>query len=158
MFSAVCKYWRNTLQMFLGIKLPYFGRGPVFIVKCSVELWYLNRSIFFSSVPLNSAPRANPVNAIGDFWVAFRLCFKETPGANPFYMEMSFIHLWMNQNCLWIKLISIWKASHWDLLWSRGEIQLGNRLFAFTTAYISSEKFDQIKKDNKAHHTIKGNQ
>ena len=29
---------------------------------------------------------------------------------------------------MWIKLISIWKASHLDSLWNRGERQLGNRL------------------------------
>ena len=29
---------------------------------------------------------------------------------------------------MWIKLISIWKASHQDSLWNRSEKQLGNRL------------------------------
>ena len=31
--------------------------------------------------------------------------------------------------CVWIILFSIWKASHQDSLWNRGERQLGNRLF-----------------------------
>ena len=32
---------------------------------------------------------------------------------------------------MWIKLISIWKASHLDSLWNRGERQLGNRLMKY---------------------------
>ena len=30
---------------------------------------------------------------------------------------------------MWIKLILIWKAFHWDLLWYRGERELRDRLF-----------------------------
>ena len=35
---------------------------------------------------------------------------------------------------MWIKLISIWKSSHWDSLWDRGERQLGNHLL-FTSVW-----------------------
>ena len=30
---------------------------------------------------------------IGNFWVAFHLCFKASPTAKPFHMEISFIHM-----------------------------------------------------------------
>ena len=39
----------------------------------------------------------------------------------------------MNQN---LKLISIWKASHWDSLWNRGKRQLGNHLLWNTLALV----------------------
>ena len=45
---------------------------------------------------------------IGDFWVAFRLCFKASPGAKPF-MWISYF-LFTRKFCfiyMWIKLISV---------------------------------------------------
>ena len=38
---------------------------------------------------------------------------------------------------MWIKQISIWKASRWDSLWNRGERQLGNGLFVEVYSAIS---------------------
>ena len=55
----------------------------------------------------------------GDFWVVFCLSFKASPSPKSFIWKFEFIYMW-------IKLISIWKASHWDSLWNRGEV--GNRL------------------------------
>ena len=49
---------------------------------------------------------------IGDFRVAFRLCFKASPSAKPFIWKLvKFTCKWTTV-CVWIKLISIWKASH----------------------------------------------
>ena len=66
---------------------------------------------------------------IGDFRVSFCLCFKARPSAKPFIWKLVlFTHkFWFI--CMSIKLITIWKASHQDSLWNRGERQLGNCLF-----------------------------
>ena len=40
------------------------------------------------------------------------------------------LHTQILVHFMWIKLISIWKSSHYDSLWNRGERQLGNRLFS----------------------------
>ena len=65
---------------------------------------------------------------IGDFWVAFRLCFKASSGAKAFIWKSVLFTCKWTKICVWIKLISIWKASHLDSLWNRGERQLENRL------------------------------
>ena len=52
--------------------------------------------------------------------------FQSESQCEAFHMEISFIHMYHEpQVCVWIKLISIWKALHLDSLWNR----LGNRLF-----------------------------
>ena len=48
---------------------------------------------------------------IGDFRVAFRLCFKASPSAKPFTWKLVFTCKW-TKIYVWINLISIWKASH----------------------------------------------
>ena len=65
---------------------------------------------------------------IGDFRVAFRLCFKASPCEKPFIWKLVLFTCKWTKICVWIKLISIWKASHLDSLWNRGKMQLGNRL------------------------------
>ena len=69
-----------------------------------------------------------PHNTIGDFRVTFCLCTKASPSAKPFIWKLVlFTHkFWFIY--MWIKLISIWKASHWALFWNRGEKQPRNGL------------------------------
>ena len=64
----------------------------------------------------------------GDFRIAFRLCFKGSPSAKPFMWKLVLFTCTWTKLCIWVKLISIWKASHQDSLWNRSERQLGNRL------------------------------
>ena len=74
-------------------------------------------------------PTSQPTSQrIGDFRVAFRLCFKASPSAKPFTWKLILFTCKRTKICVWIKLISLWKASHEDSLWNRGEMQLGNRL------------------------------
>ena len=49
---------------------------------------------------------------IGDFRVVFRLCFKASPSAKPFLWKLVLFTCKWTTICMWIKLISIWKASH----------------------------------------------
>ena len=49
---------------------------------------------------------------IGDFRVAFRLCFKASPSAKPFIWKSVLFTCKFWFIYVWIKLISIWKASH----------------------------------------------
>ena len=49
---------------------------------------------------------------IGDFRVVFRLCFKVSPSAKPFIWKLVLFTCKWTEICMWIKLISIWKASH----------------------------------------------
>ena len=49
---------------------------------------------------------------LGDFQVAFRLCFKASPSAKPFLWKLVLFTCKWTKICVWIKLISIWKASH----------------------------------------------
>ena len=65
---------------------------------------------------------------IGKFWVAFHLCFKASPSAKPFIWKLVLFTCKWTKMCVWIKLIYIWKASHWDSFWHRGGRQLGNCL------------------------------
>ena len=64
---------------------------------------------------------------IGDFRVAFHLCFKASPSAKPFMWKLVLFTCKWTKICVSIKLISIWKASHQDSLWNGGEMQLRNR-------------------------------
>ena len=57
----------------------------------------------------------------GNFRVAFRLCFKASPGAKTLIWKLVLFTCKWTTICLRIKLISIWKASHLDSLWNRGE-------------------------------------
>ena len=59
---------------------------------------------------------------IGNFWVAFRLCFKASPSAKLFIWKLVLFTCKFWFIFMWIKLISIWKA------WNRGERQLGHHL------------------------------
>ena len=52
------------------------------------------------------------VLSIGDFRVAFRLCFKASPSTKPFIWKLVLFTCKWTKICVWIKLISIWKASH----------------------------------------------
>ena len=46
--------------------------------------------------------------------------FQSESQCEAFHMEISFIHMYKwTQICVWIKLISIWKASHCVSLWNR---------------------------------------
>ena len=62
---------------------------------------------------------------IDNFQLSFCLCLKANPSAKPFIWKL----VLFTRKCLviytWIKLIFIWKASHEDSLWNRGERQLG---------------------------------
>ena len=60
--------------------------------------------------------------------IAFRLCFKASPSAKPFIWKLVLFTCKWTKICTWIKLISIWNASHKDSLWNRGERQLRNHL------------------------------
>ena len=57
----------------------------------------------------------------------FQSCLSSLSWCDAFHME---INIFFTRNVwfiyFWIKLISIWKALHKDLLWNRGERQLGN--------------------------------
>ena len=55
--------------------------------------------------------------------VTCRLCFKASPVRSLSYENWFYPHVKERKFCVWIKLISIWKASHWDSLWNRGEMQ-----------------------------------
>ena len=68
---------------------------------------------------------------IGNFWVAFPLCFKASPSAKPFMWKLVLFTCRFWFIYMWIKLISIWKALHQDLLCNRGKRQLRNRLLAY---------------------------
>ena len=58
--------------------------------------------------------------------------FQSDSKCEAFHMEISFIHMQMLVHLhMWIKLISIWKASHEDSLWNWGERQLRNCLLPF---------------------------
>ena len=78
------------------------------------------------SIKINT--NRNQLITIGDFRVAFRLCFKVSPSAKPFIWKLVLITCIWTKKCVWIKLISMWKASHQDSLWNRGERQLENHL------------------------------
>ena len=80
--------------------------------------------------PPHVQPNSYKMQGIGDFWVAFRLSFKASPRAKPFIWKLVLFTCKWTKICMWIKLIFIWKASHLDSLWNRGEIQLGNRPFS----------------------------
>ena len=56
------------------------------------------------------------IHALGDFRVAFRLCFKASPSAKPFIWKLVLFTRKFWFIYMWIKLISIWKASHQDSL------------------------------------------
>ena len=49
---------------------------------------------------------------IGDFRVAFHLCFKTSPSAKRFVWKLVLFTCKLTKLCVWIKLISVWKASH----------------------------------------------
>ena len=49
---------------------------------------------------------------LGDFRVAFRLCFKASPSAKPFMWKLVLFTRKFWFIYMWIKLVSIWKASH----------------------------------------------
>ena len=51
-------------------------------------------------------------NLIGNFRVAFRLCFKANPSAKPFIWKLVLFTCKSTTICVRIKLISMWKASH----------------------------------------------
>ena len=79
----------------------------------------------------------------GDFRVAFCLCFKASPSAKHFIRKLVLFTCKWTKIFVWIKLISIWKASHSDSLSNRGEMQLGNRLFHSygTLCVIAGERY-----------------
>ena len=52
------------------------------------------------------------IYTIGDFRVAFRLCFKASPSAKPFIWKLVLFTCKWTKICIWIKLISTWKALH----------------------------------------------
>ena len=52
------------------------------------------------------------VITIGDLRVVFRLCFKASPNAKPFIWKLVLFTCKWTKIGVWIKLISIWKASH----------------------------------------------
>ena len=96
--------WRVTRLPFCHCKYPL--RGMTYFVLCSYlkvylsTLWgWVNCSIYI-------------VKAIGNFQVAFRLCFKASPSAKPFIWKLVLFTCRFWFICMWIKLISIWKASH----------------------------------------------
>ena len=60
--------------------------------------------------------------------VAFRLCFEASPSAKPFIWKLVLLTRKFCFIYMWIKLISIRKASYLDSPWNRGERQLRNRL------------------------------
>ena len=90
--------------------------------KTSNNIW-LNRSI-----DIIFATKRSRSSTVGDFRVAFQLCFKASPGAKPFIWELVLFTCKCWFIYIWIKLIFIWKASHYDSLWNRGKRQLGNHL------------------------------
>ena len=59
--------------------------------------------------------------------VSFCLCFEVSPGAKPFIWKLALFTCKFWFIYMWIKLISIWKASHQDSLRTRGKRQLRNR-------------------------------
>ena len=72
---------------------------------------------------------SQPYIRIGDFWVAFCLCFRAGPSAKPFIWKSVLFTCKFWFIYMWIKLISIWKALHYkDSLWNRGEGELWNHL------------------------------
>ena len=67
-------------------------------------------STFLQYVPLGQ--NRSMIKRIGDFRVAFRLCFKASPSAKPFIWKLVLFTCKWTKICVWIKLISMWKASH----------------------------------------------
>ena len=66
---------------------------------------------------------------IGNFWVTS--VSKQVLLRSLFIWKLVLFTCKWTKICEWIKLISIWKDSHQDSLWNRGERQLGNRLFIY---------------------------
>ena len=89
---------------------------------------------------------------LGDFRVAFCLCFKASPSAKPFIWKLVLFTRKFWFIYMWIKLISIWKASHKDSPWNRGERQLGNRLLCDYDcyAYLNNHR-DSTFVENSVH-------
>ena len=75
-------------------------------------------------------PSRSGHKSIGDFRVAFHICFKASPSAKPFILKLVLFKCKVWFIYIWIILIFKWKASHQDSLRNRGERQLGNRLLA----------------------------
>lgn len=63
---------------------------------------------------------------IGDFLVAFCLCFETSPGADPFTWKLVLFTCKWTNIFMWIKRVSIRKVLYWDSLWNRGEISCYN--------------------------------
>ena len=85
---------------------------------------------------------------IGDFRVVFRLCFKASPSAKPFIWKLVLFTCKWTKICVQIKLISIRKALHYDSLWNRGEMQLGNCLLPFIpelSVYLNRQQLLSIR-------------
>ena len=80
-------------------------------------------------------------NWIGNFRVAFCLCFKVSPSVKPFIWKLVLFTCKWTNICMWIELISIWKASHQDSLWNRGKRQLGNQLLSVVGPYFMDTLF-----------------
>ena len=71
---------------------------------------------------------------IGDFWVTFCLCFKASPSAKPFIWKLVLFTCKWTKICVWIKLISIWNASHLDSLWPAMHYFVFSMILQFLTS------------------------
>ena len=91
-------HWSSYIRVLWTDRMPFLR---LFLV-C---FWIL------PSLIKTKTPRTD---AIGDFWVTFRLCFKASPGAKPFIWKLVLFTCKFWFIYIWIKLISIWKASHKD--------------------------------------------
>ena len=89
--------------------------------KPQVLEWYLT----FSSQGITNVPWCS---SIGHFWVVFHPFQSESGSAKPFIWKVVLFTCKWTRICMWIKLISIWKASHYNSLWNRGKRQFGNHL------------------------------
>ena len=90
-------------------------------------------SLFWFYIDLFCLFNIMMLQTIGDFRVAFRLCFKASPSVKPFIWKLVLFTRKFWFIYMWIKLIFIWKASHQDSLWNRGE---GNLEIAYCTSLL----------------------
>ena len=80
--------------------------------KGSVKMSEWLKSEVFKSSPQPPSTQLANSQPIGNFRVAFRLCFKASPSVKPFIWKLVLFTRKFWFIYMWIKLISIWKASH----------------------------------------------